>query len=213
MTVSWTQHRFSGGCLRSTRPTRSCCAAIRRELSTASTIRPRSPASPLRPRLSRRDELAAGRWQSPSPEAIAPVVLAIREATDRLFRRRRVGGRDRHRAICRRFCAPAPRRSRRTADEIRRAGRSRSAIRRADRLRGGAGGFGAVAAAATTRSGKAQDLSELHLAVSRQKPQFQPSVVRHGGVRQPAEGKASLSPPQSGPWRRIRCLEIFAFRP
>ncbi|GLS39080.1 hypothetical protein GCM10010869_46770 [Mesorhizobium tianshanense] len=86
MTVSWTPHRFTGGLL---------------ALDTANTVVLRgdpqktfdrfdSPAEIARFADAASDfraaELGGRRLEAPLPDKIAPVVLAIREATDRLFR-------------------------------------------------------------------------------------------------------------------------------
>ena len=58
---------------------------------------------------------------------------------------------------------------------------------------------------------KAEGLPELQLAVSRQKPQFQPLVVRYGGLRKPGQGEASLSPSKTAKGEN-RWLENCRFR-
>ena len=98
MTVSWTQHRFSGGVL---------------ALDTANTVVLRGDPARSFDRFDDPAEIArfaeaaqsafappssaAGRSRSPMPEAIAPAVLAIRETTDRLFRRAAPAACDRNR--------------------------------------------------------------------------------------------------------------------
>ncbi|WP_378948619.1 CGNR zinc finger domain-containing protein [Mesorhizobium sp. ANAO-SY3R2] len=87
MTVSWTAHRFSGGVL---------------ALDTANTVVLRGDAERSFDRFAdpleiarfavaattfRVDELEGRALAAPAPHAIADKVLAIREATDRLFRR------------------------------------------------------------------------------------------------------------------------------
>jgi predicted RNA-binding Zn ribbon-like protein len=86
MTVSWTPHRFTGGIL---------------ALDTANTVVLRDDPQKTFDRFDdpveiarfadaasgfRAAELGGRRLQAPSPETIAPVVLSIRESTDRLFR-------------------------------------------------------------------------------------------------------------------------------
>lgn len=86
MTVSWTPHRFTGGIL---------------ALDTANTVVLRDDPQKTFDRFDdpveiarfadaasgfRAAELGGRRLQAPSPETIAPVVLSIRENTDRLFR-------------------------------------------------------------------------------------------------------------------------------
>ncbi|MER8441619.1 CGNR zinc finger domain-containing protein [Mesorhizobium sp. M1066] len=86
MTVSWTPHRFTGGLL---------------ALDTANTVVLRGDPERTFDRFDDPAEIArfadaASRFRAaelgdrplaaPSPETIAPVVLSIREATDRLFR-------------------------------------------------------------------------------------------------------------------------------
>lgn len=93
MTVSWTPHRFQGGVLALDvantvvlrgDPERSFDrfsdpAEIARFAEAASTFRS--------------DELGGAHLAAPRPETIAPVVLAIRETADRLFRNAaRAGG-------------------------------------------------------------------------------------------------------------------------
>jgi predicted RNA-binding Zn ribbon-like protein len=86
MTVSWIPHRFTGGVL---------------ALDTANTVVLRGDAARTFDRFAEPEEIArfaaaastfragelGGRpLAAPAPRRIAPVVLAIREATDRLFR-------------------------------------------------------------------------------------------------------------------------------
>lgn len=86
MTVSWTPHRFTGGLL---------------ALDTANTVVLRGDPQKIFDRLKdpaeiarfadaasvfRAAELGGRRLEAPLPGKIAPVVLAIRETTDRLFR-------------------------------------------------------------------------------------------------------------------------------
>ncbi|MDG4882403.1 MULTISPECIES: CGNR zinc finger domain-containing protein [unclassified Mesorhizobium] len=86
MTVSWTPHRFTGGIL---------------ALDTANTVVLRNDPEKTFDRFDdpaeiarfaeaasgfRAAELGGRRLQAPEPGDIAPVVLSIREATDRLFR-------------------------------------------------------------------------------------------------------------------------------
>ncbi|KUM25951.1 hypothetical protein AU467_23390 [Mesorhizobium loti] len=86
MTVSWTPHRFTGGIL---------------ALDTANTVVLRNDPEKTFDRFDdpgeiarfaeaasgfRAAELGGRRLQAPEPGGIAPVVLSIREATDRLFR-------------------------------------------------------------------------------------------------------------------------------
>ena len=86
MTVSWTPHRFTGGML---------------ALDTANTVVLRNDAEKTFDRFAdpaeiarfadaasgfRRGELGGRQLEAASPDAIAPVVLSIRETTDRLFR-------------------------------------------------------------------------------------------------------------------------------
>lgn len=86
MTVSWTPHRFTGGML---------------ALDTANTVVLRSDPEETFDRFDdpaeiarfaeaasgfRAAELGGRRLVVPAPEKIAPVVLSIRETTDRLFR-------------------------------------------------------------------------------------------------------------------------------
>lgn len=86
MTVSWTPHRFTGGLL---------------ALDTANTVVLRPDPEKTFDRFEdpleigrfadaaggfRADELGGRALAAPSPESIAPVVLSIRETTDRLFR-------------------------------------------------------------------------------------------------------------------------------
>ncbi|MHA6684902.1 CGNR zinc finger domain-containing protein [Mesorhizobium sp. A556] len=87
MTVSWIPHRFAGGVLaldtantvvlrgdpQKTFDRFDDPAEIARFAEVASTIRA--------------SELGGRRLAAPRPQQIAPVVVAIREATDRLFRR------------------------------------------------------------------------------------------------------------------------------
>ena len=146
MAVSWTQHRFSGGVL---------------ALDTANTVVHRGDAArsfdrfddpggdcPLRRRgvsAFAPPNSAAGGLRSPTPQRSAPLVLAIREATDRLFRGRAVGRHGRGTSAGA-SCAPAPPAS---TQRQARSALPRHAVRRsvaAARLRGGAGRFGAVAA-------------------------------------------------------------------
>ncbi|MER8427711.1 CGNR zinc finger domain-containing protein [Mesorhizobium sp. M1403] len=87
MTVSWTPHRFTGGML---------------ALDTANTVVLRHHPEKTFDRFDdpaeiarfaeaasgfRAAELGGRRLEAPSPDKIAPVVLSIRETTDRLFRR------------------------------------------------------------------------------------------------------------------------------
>jgi predicted RNA-binding Zn ribbon-like protein len=87
MMVSWTPHRFTGGIL---------------ALDTANTVVLRDDPEKTFDRFDnpaeisrfadaasdfRAAELGGRRLEAPSPDRIAPVVLSIREATDRLFRR------------------------------------------------------------------------------------------------------------------------------
>lgn len=86
MTVSWTPHRFTGGIL---------------ALDTANTVVLRDDPEKTFDRFDnpaeiarfadaasgfRAAELGGRRLEAPLPDAIAPVVLSIRETTDRLFR-------------------------------------------------------------------------------------------------------------------------------
>ncbi|RUW25498.1 hypothetical protein EN858_06950 [Mesorhizobium sp. M4B.F.Ca.ET.215.01.1.1] len=86
MTVSWTPHRFTGGIL---------------ALDTANTVVLRNDPEKTFDRFDnpaeiarfaeaasgfRASELGGRKLEAPAPEAIAPVVLSIRETTDRLFR-------------------------------------------------------------------------------------------------------------------------------
>ncbi|AZO26408.1 putative RNA-binding Zn ribbon-like protein [Mesorhizobium shonense] len=86
MTVSWTPHRFTGGIL---------------ALDTANTVVLRNDPERTFDRFDdpaeiarfaeaasgfRAAELGGRRLEAPEPDGIAPVVLSIREATDRLFR-------------------------------------------------------------------------------------------------------------------------------
>ena len=86
MTVSWTPHRFTGGLL---------------ALDTANTVVLRSDPEKTFDRFDnpqeiarfadaasgfRATELGGRRLEASSPQAIAPVVVSIRETTDRLFR-------------------------------------------------------------------------------------------------------------------------------
>lgn len=86
MTVSWTPHRFTGGML---------------ALDTANTVVLRNDPEETFDRFDdpaeiarfaeaasgfRAAELGGRRLVAPAPEKIAPVVLSIRETTDRLFR-------------------------------------------------------------------------------------------------------------------------------
>ncbi|UCI07774.1 CGNR zinc finger domain-containing protein [Mesorhizobium sp. B1-1-8] len=86
MTVSWTPHRFTGGIL---------------ALDTANTVVLRNDAEKTFDRFDdpaeiarfaeaasgfRAAELGGRRLAAPEPDRIAPAVLSIREATDRLFR-------------------------------------------------------------------------------------------------------------------------------
>ncbi|RVC83195.1 hypothetical protein EN745_04050 [Mesorhizobium sp. M4A.F.Ca.ET.022.05.2.1] len=86
MTVSWTPHRFTGGIL---------------ALDTANTVVLRNDPEKTFDRFDnpaeiarfaeaasgfRASELGGRRLEAPAPAAIAPVVLSIRETTDRLFR-------------------------------------------------------------------------------------------------------------------------------
>ena len=86
MTVTWTPHRFTGGLL---------------ALDTANTVVLRNDPERTSDRFDDPSEIArfadaASRFRAaelgdrplaaPAPETIAPVVLSIREATDRLFR-------------------------------------------------------------------------------------------------------------------------------
>ncbi|AZO72197.1 MAG: hypothetical protein E5V92_17005 [Mesorhizobium sp.] len=86
MTVSWTPHRFTGGIL---------------ALDTANTVVLRNDPERTFDRFDdpaeiarfaeaasgfRAAELGGRRLEAPEPGGIAPVVLSIREATDRLFR-------------------------------------------------------------------------------------------------------------------------------
>ena len=208
MTVAWTQHRFSGGVLAldTTNTVVHRCDPSRRfdrfddpPKSRASRPRPRSSAS----------RKSAGRWRSSDAEAIAETV-------------RESAGIDR--------CAVSPAGCRRAA-RCERAGdvpaRLRRGARRREELlasadapfgeagvatavRDGAGGLGAVAAQ-RRQSQESEGLSELHLAVSGQKPQFQPLVVRYGGLRKPGEGEASLSPSKTAKGEN-RWLESCCFR-
>jgi predicted RNA-binding Zn ribbon-like protein len=87
MTVSWTPHRFTGGIL---------------ALDTANTVVLRDDPERTFDRFDdpaeiarfadaasgfRTTELGGRQLAAPSPDRIAPVVLSIRETTDRLFRR------------------------------------------------------------------------------------------------------------------------------
>ncbi|MER9593357.1 CGNR zinc finger domain-containing protein [Mesorhizobium sp. M0244] len=87
MTVSWTPHRFTGGML---------------ALDTANTVVLRNDPEKIFDRFEdpaeiarfaeaassfRAAELGGRRLEAPVPEKIAPMVLSIRETTDRLFRR------------------------------------------------------------------------------------------------------------------------------
>lgn len=86
MTVSWTPHRFTGGIL---------------ALDTANTVVLRNDPEKTFDRFDdpaeiarfadaasgfRATELGGRRLEAPEPDEIAPAVLSIREATDRLFR-------------------------------------------------------------------------------------------------------------------------------
>ncbi|MER9230620.1 CGNR zinc finger domain-containing protein [Mesorhizobium sp. M0622] len=87
MTVPWTPHRFTGGML---------------ALDTANTVVLRNDPEKIFDRFEdpaeiarfaeaassfRAVELGGRRLEAPVPEKIAPMVLSIRETTDRLFRR------------------------------------------------------------------------------------------------------------------------------
>ncbi|TIX54922.1 MAG: hypothetical protein E5V28_25355 [Mesorhizobium sp.] len=71
MVVSWTPHRFTGGML---------------ALDTANTVVLRNDPEKTFDRLKDPAEIARFA-EAATPEKIAPVVLSIRETTDRLFRR------------------------------------------------------------------------------------------------------------------------------
>ncbi|MGB3830835.1 MAG: CGNR zinc finger domain-containing protein [Mesorhizobium sp.] len=85
MTVSWTPHRFSGGVLAldtaNTVVLRGDPRGFDRFADPAEIARFAEAASTMRAA-----ELSGRRLAAPEPERIAPVVLEIREATDRLFR-------------------------------------------------------------------------------------------------------------------------------
>jgi len=85
MSVSWTPHRFSGGVLAldtaNTVVLRGDARSFDRFADPAEIARFARAAS-----VHRAAELGGRRLAVPEPEAIAPVVLDIRETTDRLFR-------------------------------------------------------------------------------------------------------------------------------
>jgi predicted RNA-binding Zn ribbon-like protein len=91
MTVSWTPHRFSGGLLAldtaNTVVMRGDAAGFDRFADVAEIARFAEAASAFRAA-----ELGGRRLAAPQPERIAPAVLEIREATDRLFRNAVVAG-------------------------------------------------------------------------------------------------------------------------
>ena len=172
MAVSWTPHRFSGGVL---------------ALDTTNTVVLRGDAARRFDRFDDRGgdralrrcglgfraaELGGRRaCACPTPSDLRRVVLAIREATDRLFRGAASTGSLDSAATCRVACAPAPTgldgadgRDRRAGHAVRRSGH-------ADRLRGGAGGLGAVAAVAERAVAAHPHLRQLRLAVPRPQPQ------------------------------------------
>ncbi|ESY68268.1 CGNR zinc finger domain-containing protein [Mesorhizobium sp. M1050] len=86
MTVSWTPHRFTGGLL----ALDTANTVVRRGDPQRSFDRFDDPAEIARfadaASRFRAAELGGRPLAAPSPETIAPVVLSIREATDRLFR-------------------------------------------------------------------------------------------------------------------------------
>ena len=203
MTVAWTQHRFSGGVL---------------ALDTTNTVVHRGdpqrrfdrfddPAEIARfaaaASVFRRDEIGRPLTVADAGR-VATTVRALRESIDALFRRPASGEPLEAAAMARflRDCATAIE----AGEELLRD--RRGAVRasaRAAGLRGGAGGFGAVAAR-RGQSQTAEDLPELQLAVSRQEPQFQPFVVRYGGLRKPRQGKAALQQAKDAKGED-RCLE------
>lgn len=85
MTVSWTPHRFSGGVLAldtaNTVVLRGDPRGFDRFADPAEIARFAEAASTMRAA-----ELGGRRLAAPEPRKIAPVVLEMREATDRLFR-------------------------------------------------------------------------------------------------------------------------------
>ncbi|MGP2491485.1 CGNR zinc finger domain-containing protein [Mesorhizobium sp. PUT5] len=85
MSVSWIPHRFSGGVLAldtaNTVVLRGDARSFDRFADPAEIARFAGAAS-----VHRAAELGGRRLAVPEPEAIAPVVLEIRETTDRLFR-------------------------------------------------------------------------------------------------------------------------------
>jgi predicted RNA-binding Zn ribbon-like protein len=87
MTVSWTPHRFTGGLLALDTANTVVLRGDPRETfdrfkDSAEIARFADAAS-----VFRAAELGGRRLEAPFPDKIAPVVLAIRETTDRLFRR------------------------------------------------------------------------------------------------------------------------------
>ena len=177
-----------------TRPTRSCCAAIRRGRfdrfdDPAEIARFAAAAS-----VFRADELGRPLAVADRRRRSRPGAGDLRERPIALFR-----GAVRPASGSTRRAGGIPARLRRRPRRQRRAfGAARSAVRRsgAPMAFEAALAVSALSLLSGQRLQEAQDLPELQLAVSRQKPQFQPPVVRHGGLRQPAEGEASLSPPQ-----------------
>ncbi len=191
MTVAWTQHRFSGGVLAldTTNTVVHRCDPSRRFDRFDDTAEiPRFAAAAS---MFRKQEIGRPLAVSDA-EAIAETVRELREI-DRCavspagFRRA---------ARCKR-AGDVPSRLRRGARrQPGTFGECRRAVRRgrlATAVRDGAGSFRSVAAQ-RRQSQESEGLSELHMAVPGQKPQFQPLVVRYGGLREPGEGEASLSP-------------------
>ena len=136
---------------------------------------------------------SAGRWRSPMPRRSRPTCASCGNRSTRCFAGRRPDEPLDASALAAflRACADGARRQRRNCSAS------------ADAPFGEAGAplpfEAALAVSALSlldggQSQEAEGLSELHLAVSRQKPQFQPLVVRYGGLRKPRQGKASLSP-------------------
>ncbi len=211
MAVAWTQHRFSGGTAGARhhqhgRPARRSGALLR-------SLRRPGRDRPLRRggRAFRGDELGGRRaFRRPMPTRL--------RRHGRRYRGRRptgcsVGGR--HRAAGSRPLHPAvPARLRGRARRQRELCRApgtpfgeparRSASRRRLRSRRCRCSHGDALQ-------EGQDLSELQLAVPRQEPQFQPALVRHGGLRQPPKARRHYERRKTAEGE-CRCVERFVAR-
>ena len=192
MTVAWTQHRFSGGVLAldttNTVVLRGDPARrFDRFDDPAEIARFAAAASVFR---TRGDRAAAG--GRPMPRRSRRTVRGLRESIDALFRRPASGEPLEARALATflRACAAA-------------LDGSEELSASADAPFGEAGAplpfetalaVSALSLLAAANLRKLKVCPNCTLAVPRQKPQFQPLVVRHGGLRQPREGEAALSP-------------------